>query len=336
MRAEVVEASAPSIVADLPEGETSDVPWYDKGRLHVGEAAIRTRPLELRYANGTIVAGRSRMDGSEWFLVLQTAQGARMHRLVRSKGPTSVTVSADGATVVWVETLGEDLRRVTAYDVGSRRRLGSVRVPVHTFCCTGNGEVYVTSILRDGRVVWHTADRRPAVVWRPGDRGTVRLRGHRSRALTMGGWPGGVMWQARGRDIFYTPGVYASVGRDGVAHRQGRVPVEQRGGWSPDGRTFVYVGQEDGRSRHKEAAHALWAKNVATGQLLRLGLATDSSPNLIGWESPTEVLVWVSAGDDPDAGDSRVPQALVRCEVSTGACERPAEPPSRLVNYPIW
>lgn len=328
-------ATAPAGVADLPEGEASEVPWYDQGLLHVGEASIRTKRMELRYANGTTLAGRDRVGGSEWFLVQPTPRGARLRRLVQAKDPIMVTLSSDGSTVVWAEMLGEEMRRVTAYDVDSRRRLGSIRVPVETFCCTGNGDVYVTSILKDGRVVWHTSDRRPAVVWRPGDRDTVPLRGARSGALTRGGWPGGVMWQGRGSGVFHMPGVYATVGRNGVAHRQGRVPTDQLGLWSPDGTTFVYLGQEDGRSRHKTPMNALWAKTVTTGESLRLDLMTRDYSTLIGWESPTEVLVLVPAGDEADPERSGLTQTLVRCEVTTGACERPAGSPSSSATYPM-
>lgn len=316
-------------VQDLPEGPASTVPWTRGRELHVGDATIRTRPLSTTYANGTTVAWRNRVDGSDLFLV----DAPRLVPLVRGGDFLDVTLSADGQTVVWSSHVADDLRRVTAYDVGTRRPLGTIDVPVEPFCCTGNGELYVTSITDDGRVVWHTADRRPAVAWRPGEETTVPLRGYRP-ALSLGGWPGGLMWQGGGRTTFEAPGVLATVAEDGLVRRAGAVPTDH-GRWSPDGSTFAYLGQEDGGYRHKSPVRGAWLQDVATRERVRLRVAVDDLAHVLGWESPETVVLTVPAESDVARSPSWVPQALVRCDATTGECERVAGFPTGPVDLPF-
>ncbi|WP_426245052.1 hypothetical protein [Nocardioides sp. LHG3406-4] len=323
-------SAAPASLDDLPMGPETRVPWWQDGRLHVGQTTIETRLELVHHANGTTVVGRSHVTrGSAWFLV----RGSSLERLVTSRGPVSPEVSADGRTVVWVEAIAEDRRRITAYDVASGAETGSIEVPVETFCCTGDGELYLRGVTTDGRVVWSVD--RTSFVWRPGEPTAVRvdMPGHQ---LAMDNWPGGLMWQGHGDSVFELPGVLATVSETGGVQRIGRVPTED-GRWSPDGSSYAYAGQADGRSFAKAPRDHIWVQDIDSRETRLLDLpggAPASLVSLVAWESRTAVIVgsWLpfDGGDDQHAGL----QWLVRCDTGTGACERVPGSPAGVPTFP--
>ncbi len=312
----------PASLDDLPLGPATRVPWWQDGTLHVGDATIET-PLDLLlYGNGTTVVGRAHFDrGSEWFVV----RDSTLEPLVASPGLVTTEVSADGGTIIWSDAVAEDRRRITAYDVASEAVTGSIEIPVETFCCTGNGEVYLGGVTTDGRVVWSVD--RTSFGWRPGEPDAVPadMPDHQPAVEK---WPGGLMWQHVGRNVYQHEGVLATMADNGTVRRVGRVPTDQGGEWSPDGTSYAYPGQEDGRSLAKANLGHVWVHDVDSGVRRHLDLPTELPFSLVAWESRSAVILETRLPFDGVDDEHAGLQGLVRCHPATGDCEQVAGAPA--------
>ncbi len=107
-------------------------------------------------------------------------------------------------------------------------------------------------------------------------------------------------------------GVYGTVDSAGLFHRGGTVPTDLGEGWSPDGRRFAYRGDGAGDFASKETPTTVMVLDVATRERHRMKLPPGVTGSLL-WESPETLLVNTLTGDTQGH--------LVRCHVSTGACE---------------
>ena len=310
-------STPPASLDDLPVGLATSVPWWQHGMLHVGEAHIRTQLRIVLFANGTTVVGRAHVErGSAWFVV----RGSSLEPLVTSPGLVTPEVSDDGRTIVWADPVAEDRRRISAYDVTSGTVIGSIEAPVQVTCCDQGGELVMNGVTTDGRVVWSTPWS-AVFVWRPGEPDAVKLD-LTFRHVSLENWPGGLMWQGESASTYLHHGVLATVSELGAVRRVGKVPTDQNGQWSPDGTSYAYAGQADGRSLAKAALDNIWVQDVATGERLRLDLPTELPFSLVAWESRTTAILgtWLpfDGVDDKHAGL----QALARCDTGTGSCER--------------
>ena len=174
----------------------------------------------------------------------------------------------------------------------------------------------------DGRVVYDVLGEGPHV-WTPGGK-DLPIGGVRQRALSPETWPGGVMWQGRSGDpLSGTPGVYATVDEGGAVHRVGSVVTDQLGTWNADGTAYAYPGQADGDSLPKQPITDVWVDHL-DGDPTRLALPPDRTFEVVGWESPTSVVLQTrnDYGVPAPEGEGHGLVALVRCDATSGACER--------------
>lgn len=314
----------PLALADLPVGEAAEVPWWQHGVLHVGAATIETTYRDLVFGAGTTLVGRGDFErGSRWFLV----DGTDLVPLMTSPGLVRPVISADGASLAWSDPVDATTRHLVAYDVGTHRELGAHDVDVHPVCCDGGGELMVHGIGLDGRVVY-SALGAATHLWTPGGT-TVELTGVDPNLLDGELWPGGVMWQVHGADIFTSLGGYGTVAASGALTKVGRVETDQLGTWSPDGTAYAYPGGADGTSPVKEPLPDVWVDHIDTGEHTRLLLPPDRRFEIVAWESADRLVLQTrnAFGEPAPDGEPHGLVALVRCDTTTGACERTGDGP---------
>ncbi len=314
----------PATLADLAQGAANGVPWWQHGVLHIGEKSIRTTYRDLVFGAGTTLVGRGHFErGSRWFLV----DGTDLVPLLMSSGLVRPVVSPDGGTVAWSDPVDATTRHLVAYDVATHRELGARDVEVHPACCDAGGELMVNGVGQDGRVVFSVLGV-GAHLWNPGGT-TVELTGVDANLLDAEPWPGGVMWQVHGADMFTSRGGYGTVDASGAVMKVGRVETDQLGTWSPDGTAYAYRGGDDGTSPVKEPLPDVWVDHVDTGERTRLLLPPDRRFEIVAWESADRLVLQTrnNFGVPAPRGEPHGLVALVRCDTTTGACERTADGP---------
>lgn len=316
--------SPPEVLADLTVGAAAEVPWWQHGVLHVGEVSIRTTYRDLVFGAGTTLVGRGDFErGSRWFLV----DGADLVPLLTSPGLVRPVVSAGGATLAWSDPVDATTRHLVAYDAGTQRELGARDVDVHPVCCDAGGELMVNGVGLDGRVVYSVLGA-ATHLWTPGGT-TVELTGVDPSLLDGELWPGGVMWQVAGADSFAARGGYGTVDASGAVTKVGRVETDQLGTWSPDGTAYAYPGATDGTSAVKAPLPDVWVDHTDTGERTRLELPTGRQFQIVAWESADRLVLQTrnAFGEPAPDGEPHGLVALVRCDTTTGACERTADGP---------
>lgn len=287
------------------------VPYWSAGALHVGDRRIETQHRDLRYAGGTTLVGTSGAVGrSQWFLVT----GSALVPVTDTPYPTTATVSPDGAVVVLVEHVAEDLRRLVLWDVSQHRSLATTDVAVRVRCCDQSGELTVLGIDLDHRVLY--VDRR-AMLWTPG-RAPVEVTGAGSFVAGSQQWPRGATHQQSG----VPSGVFGTIDADGAFEPQGTVASDQLGLWSADGTAYVSA---DG--------HRMQVEGVDGASPAQLPVPAGERWTLVAWESPTTVLLDVRAPQADESGLVRV-TALARCDVPARRCTE-VEPPTEPLVWPV-
>jgi hypothetical protein len=289
-------------------GEPPRIPWWSHGLLHVDGRTIRTDDRRLVSRGGTTLVGSASETHSHWSLV--TARGLRT-LVDADTGYVDPVPSADGSHVAWVteSTLHriDDFNSVQRFTVHDYDVAGGssaeTSMDSHVSCCDASGAIQVGGTEDDGTVVlWRDDDR--VWLWRQGRPWeTVRI----ADAERMGdAWPDGLTWGTNGDE--YGPAAYGTVAADGSLRRVGRLP--QLGGlWSPDGSAYAFSRFDksgiqpvrvwrDGRTRRLRAPEGV---------------------QLVGWESPTSVIVVLGSQGDGDLYPSAQP---VRCDVVTGVCAK--------------
>lgn len=312
----VTDGTAPAqpaeSVEDLPSGDPPAAPSWRRGVLHVGGTAIRTPLRQLAFAGGTTLAGSIMPGpgGAGWWLV----DGDELVPVVERPDVGTPRISPDGELVVWSE-VGPEVTTVRAWHVPTRHLVASHEVAIAPMCCTGPSlEVFgVDGSHRVYLRALRTADS-PLEVWDPAA-GTVRRVSGLGR---LGPAPSvvsarGPVFQGQGTDVWDLPGIHGTVDEAGRFHREGRVPTDQLGVWSPDGRLLAYPGDAAGEVVPKAPGTALHVLDVDTGERRTLRLPDSRGTSTLLWESDDAVLVQVSTGPDE--------HVLVRCEVTTRACE---------------
>ncbi len=298
--------------AELPVGAPTTLPWWQRGRLHVGGTVISTRNSDIVSRNGTTVVApgeERRRDHrtTSWFLV----EGKRLVRLpVRApSGPP--LLSANGRWLAWLEVRARETEdywrieryRTVIYDVERGRVATSFRDRRLVAWGDGINGIWLRTLSNRGRLVLLQGDDGVKVL---SPRGRLaRFDGPRSGYTSVDGWP-------RGTTVLRSGGVsvYGLVGRDGGFSRSGRFAVSFAGLWSADGRNYAY-------SDDSSEAPTYWVRPL-DGRPVRLATPSDVPYlGVVGWESADAVILWHF-----DDYSNRPTSRLVRCSATTGACER--------------
>jgi hypothetical protein len=290
-------------------GEPPRIPWWSRGLLHVDGRTIRTDDRRLVSRGGTTLVGSASETHSHWSLV--TARGLRT--LVDAPtGYVEPVPSADGSHVAWVteRTLQkiDDFHyviRFTVHDYDVAHGSSAVTsTDSHVACCDASGSIRVGGTDDDGTVVlWRDDDR--VWLWQPGRPWqVVRI----ADAERMGDpWPEGLTWGTT--DDEYGRAAYGTVTAAGSLHRVGRLPQLGGGLWSPDGSAYAFSGFDKSGIQPVR----VWRE----GRTRRL--RAPEGVQLVGWESPTSVIVVLGGQGDDDLYPSAQP---VRCNVVTGVCAK--------------
>ncbi|TIC86730.1 hypothetical protein E8D34_10805 [Nocardioides sp. GY 10113] len=306
--AEPQPAPTPGQDRDVHATAEIEVPYWSRGILHVGDAAIETPLRDIVFASGTTVVGRAGSERSAWYLV----RGGELEPLVAADAWVDVTLAPDGAAVALRERVGDGLRRLSLYDVAARAEIGSVDVPVDVQCCDQAGELVVHGVDLRHRVVY-TTDK--PWVWSPGEP-PVAITGAEVGSFLSQPWPGGTMIQ--GATSFGSAGgVYGTLSDDGVFAAVGETPTDQQGLWSPAGHYFAYDDGGGLRVQHLDG----------TDEPLPMD---DRASSKGGWWRP---IAW--SGDDRVYVGAPGGQ-LARCSAVTLACESFDPPVGRVIWTGGW
>jgi hypothetical protein len=314
-RTQLPDAPVPTY-DELPVGDPTTIPWWQDGRLHLGDMAIDTdRSGGIVSRNGTtIVNGRrwsSARRGAYWFLV----RGDHLVRLpMAERADSGPLMSADGAWIAWleerpaaVETRRRWVRyRVVLFDVAQQAIVNAARDRRFVDREDAVNGVWLRTVSNDGTVVFtrgHDGRQALSSTGIP-----VDLLGPRiDEGRDVDGWPGGTSFYDRGRTI------YGTVGPDGTFVEVGRFRGAD-GQWSPDGTSFAHLEMD---------RTAGLSVTTIDGKTADLGFPRDLTfATVVGWESDDAVVVWKQL-----ALEDGEPTGLVRCFVSTQECEQVPDGP---------
>ena len=302
----------PASFDDLPEGPATTLPWWQGGKLHVGEATIKTRLKRMASRAGTTVVGRGRGSHgstSEWYLVRRD----RLKRLPMTNRSDRPLVSANGRWIAWlderakpVSEFKDDVRyRVVAYDAEQREVVDIFHDRRLVLWEDGINGIWLRSLDNRGRTVF-TLGREGEHLWKPG-RKPRKLTGDLHGTQDMDGWPRGLT-QYRLRDGV---GFYGTVDGHGVVTDQGQIRMPSVGFWSETGDGYLYTDYD-------AEPLTFWVDRIDEGLSVQLGVPAEGSDEVqvVGWESATDVILWrYERWHDPVS-------ILVRCDAITGDCER--------------
>ncbi len=302
----------PTSYDQLPQGGPTSLPWWQAGRLHVGTTTLRTQLRELAARNGTVVLGSGwSHPGRRSTAVL--VRGSKLVHLPIAGHIRGPELSADGHWIAWLDEqetrLSDDLDRVryrlVLYDAITRRVVAQHRETRRVEHEDGINGLSLISVANTGQVLFGRGRAGPHVL-APG-REPVRLKGRRGQLRDWDGWPLGItVFRSRhGEDR----GVYGTVSRRGRFHRVGATSYAF-GSWSPGAEGFAF--ELEGFFKN-----TYWVDRPGTGTVVQLGLPGHRDLHVVGWESASSVLLW-------DANEHAEPpySSLVRCDSTTGACQR--------------
>jgi hypothetical protein len=158
-------------------------------------------------------------------------------------------------------------------------------------------------------------------VWRVGARPRI-VRGISGGLYQVNAYPGGIAWQAQAADpLGPVPISSGWVGDRGRVHQEGSLPNGSL--WSPDGGWFAFVGEHRRSGLVRPIPDEVWAADALHSRLRRMRLPDHASYQLVGWESPTSVVVAVRRDTGRPLRGSDLPDEvqLLRCRPASGACE---------------
>ena len=306
------ESAQPEVLADLPEGAATTLPFWEDQVLHIGTRHIPWPETELVSAHGTTLAGLSQERGSSWGVV----DGEEAVPMAESIGMLVPVLSPDGGTVAWSSYVDEDTRELVVWDVATRRELGTIRRDVEVVCCDQAGEITVVGVQADGRVFFH--DTRDVYAWRAGQE-PIKVTGMRS--IPYGElWPGGVMFQGKSNADSPAPGVFGTVDELGRFTRVGSTVSDQLGEWNGAGSAYASPG--NGGELRVE-----WP--IGDREAMTMALPGTRRWEVVGWEDDEHVIALTRNPEQGRIEPRDLPGVItmVRCAVSTGACERVAVQP---------
>lgn len=309
----VSRSEAATAYRDLPVGTRTTLPWWQRGRLHVGGLVIRTRLNDIASRNGTTVVAADefkRRDGSgKWFLVV----GSRLKRLPMQTRTDQPLVSANGRWLAWLEVRAPRTQayrrveryRVVVYDVQRQRVANWFRDRRLVEWEDGINGIWLRTLSNHGRLVLSQGSDGVKVLSPRGR--PVRFGGpHIGNGVFLDGWP-------RGTTIFRSgtgTSVYGTLGRDGDFDRAGRFAISFSGEWSADGSGYTYADYDSESTTY-------WVRPLEAKAVQLVTPVDVVDFHVVGWESPDAVMLWYF-----DDYSSTPVSRLVRCSTTTGACER--------------
>jgi hypothetical protein len=303
---------------ELPVGAATTLPWWQRGRLHLGATTIETERSDIVSRNGTTVVAISedrRLGGpAMWYLV----DGDRLERLPMETRAHQPLVSADGRWLAWKEVRAERTdayRRIeryrVVYDVEQQAVANSFRDRRLVGWEDGINGIWLRTLSNRGRLVLHQGSDGVKVLSRRGR--PARFGGPH---VDLGnepddGWPRGTTiyrWRSGTSE-------YGRVARNGSYEQVGSFTVSTVGLWSATGAGYAYTDYDTEDPTQ-------WVRSL-DGETVQLDVPIDVTDfRIVGWESADAVILW----HFDNYGETRASQ-LVRCATSTGACERVPDGP---------
>jgi hypothetical protein len=298
---------------DLPVGAPTTLPWWQHGRLHVGDTVIETKRNDIASRNGTTVVGSDadRRGGqpTTWSLV----RGDRLAPLPMRAKADQPLISADGHWVAWLEVRAPrtdaykriERYRVVLYDARAHRVANTLRDRRLVAWEDGGNGIWIRTLSDSGRLLLTQGNDGVKVL---SPRGVpVDFGGPGGSGLSVDGWPLGTT-TFRGHS---SRSVYGTVSRAGRFDEAGSFALSFAGLWSADGSGYAY--EHDGA----------YAVRTLDGATVALDVPEDvDGLRVVGWESDTSVVLW--SFDDWTA---EMTSRLVRCSTTSGACEQVPDGP---------
>lgn len=295
---------------ELPVGSATSVPWWQHGRLHLGDDVIATDRSDIASRNGTTVVAtdENRRTGrpTTWYLV----EGTHLTRLPMRARADQPLISADGRWLAWSEVRAPrtdsyrrvERYRVVLYDAERRRIANTLRDRRLVAWEDGINGIWLRTLSDQGRLVL-TRGTDGVQVFSPQGR-PVRFDAPAGNGQDLDGWP-------QGTTVFHLGterSVYGVVGADGGFERAGSFTAPFAGLWSSDGSAYAFQDYDD---------TTFWVRPL-DGDAVQLDVPVDGPElRVVGWESAQAVLLW-----QLDDYSSEPVSRLVRCFAATGACER--------------
>lgn len=296
--------------AELPVGEPTTLPWWQRRRLHIGDTVIHTRRRNIASRHDTTIVAKVEGRPARWSLV----QGDRLIELPMLTPTDKPLVSGNGRWLAWLEVRAPrtdayrrvERYRVVVYDVAGQRIANSFRDRRLVEWEDGINAIWLRTLSNKGRLVLSQGHAGVKVLSPRGR--PVRFGGPQvGNGAEPDGWP-------RGTTVFRSrtgASVYGSVGRDGSFERAGSFTVSFSGLWSAGGRRYAYADYDSGPQT------SYWVRDL-DGSVVRLDTPVDlPEPRIVGWESADALVLWsVNEWSSPPIS------LLLRCSPTTGACER--------------
>lgn len=310
----------PGSLSELAAGPDTTLPWWSQGELHVGGRVLPTDHDQVVSSGGTTLVGDLYVSGfdhvSAWWYV------APRGLIPLTSSTTTLlqpVVSPRGDLVAWAQPAGTSHRRLVLWSTATRHALGALRVPVHVTCCGAAGDLVIRGIDSQGRVLFGTTG--PLRMWSPGHP-VRRVRGLAASLYDVQAWPGGVSWRPYNNDrLGPFPVSYGIIDAGGRLLVEGTTPEQSL--WAPDGSRYAWLTSSTGQSGGHVRSDRLRVRHLITGSTLTMRLPRRASYQLVGWESPTSVVVAVRRDTGRPLRGSDLPTQvqLLRCHADTGACE---------------
>lgn len=302
----------------LPVGASTMLPWWQRGRLHVGDIVIKTRLNDISSRAGTTVVAtdEDRRLGrpTVWFLV----DGTELQQLPMLANADRPLISANGHWIAWLEVRAPDTDRyrrieryrVVVYNVQRQRIARHFRDRRLVEWEDGINGIWLRTLSNSGRLVFSRGSDGVQVL--SPRSGPVLFGGPQlGNGVTLDGWP-------RGTTVFRSnadASVYGAVHADGSFERAGRFTVSFSGLWSADGATYAYADYDT-------ADLTYWARTLDDVST-QLGTPSDVREfGIVGWESTDAVILWHF-----DDYSNEPTSHLIRCFATTSACEQVPDGP---------
>jgi hypothetical protein len=292
--------SAPSTLADLPQGDPPGMPFFERGLLHSGDAALEAdfSTTSLVVGDGTVVTETLGQSGLRVVRLLDRASGEQTLLTDQAAGPPVVGV--DGRYAAWqVESPDPGSTTVQLWDVGKGARAGTVTFPFQGVCC--DNPFRLLGIDAEGRVygAGFASGRDLTWVAEQGSRASVVEGLGRGFVTEVAPW-GVVLTVEPSSKSAGTTQVLGRIDSTATFRELARLQSPQATvSW--DGASIAYL--DMGR---------LLVRDIDSGRERTMLLPNDARVDGILWEDDTALLVQVT-GSDRDA--------WVRCSAETGACE---------------
>jgi hypothetical protein len=303
---------------ELPVGAATTLPWWQRGRLHLGTTIVETERGDIVSRNGTtVVTGREdrrRGGAAMWFLV----DGERLERLPMETHGDQPLVSADGRWLAWKEVRAQETDayrrieryRVVVYDVEQQAVANSFRDRRLVGWEDGINGIWLRTLSNRGRLVLHQGSDGVKVL-SPRGRPTRFGGRHVGLGTQPDGWPRGTTiyrWRSETSE-------YGLVARNGSYEQVGSFTLPWSGLWSANGGGYAYTDYDTQDETY-------WVVTLDGGTVQLTTPVDVSHFRVVGWESADAVILW----HFDNYGETRASQ-LVRCWSTTGACERVPDGP---------